>query len=208
VREVDSATPQVHYIDTTAVSPLTAAVGGNVSISATLVGAGTGPVEYHWVAVSDGTPVLDSGPLTVQMTGGAAAVPPYSALPTAEPGNYTCVLRVTSQSPVRESLRACYGVLAAPPQEITIDLPGLPAGAVPLTLVRVPAGSFLMGRTPGEPYSQLAEDYQHEVDIGHDFYLGKYELTQAQWYALMTTQPWQDTPRVPSDPNAPAAYFT
>ena len=105
-------------------------------------------------------------------------------------------------------MHACYGTLAGSPEEFVIKLSSLPQGAVPLTLVRVPAGSFLMGRYPDEPYSYDGEGYQHQVDIGYDFYIGKYELTQAQWQALMGTAPWQSAYGVVSDPNRPAVYFT
>jgi formylglycine-generating enzyme required for sulfatase activity len=68
---------------------------------------------------------------------------------------------------------------------LIIDLPG----GVPLTLVRVPAGTFMMGRYPDERNSYDTEDPQHQVTISQDFYLGRYELTQQQWLALMGSWP-------------------
>lgn len=65
--------------------------------------------------------------------------------------------------------------------EMTIMLPG----DVPLVLVRIPAGTFLMGRYPGEQDSLSDEDPQHSVTISQDFYMGKYEVTQQQWLAVM-----------------------
>lgn len=70
-------------------------------------------------------------------------------------------------------------------EEITITLPG----DVPLVLVRIPAGSFLMGRYSGEQSSDANEDPQHTVTIAYDFYMGKYEVTQAQWLAVMGSWP-------------------
>ncbi len=67
-----------------------------------------------------------------------------------------------------------------PPAEVTILLPG----GVPLVLVRIPAGSFQMGSPDTERSRWYAEGPVHTVTI-YDFYMGKYELTQAQWLAVM-----------------------
>ncbi len=70
-------------------------------------------------------------------------------------------------------------------EEITIPLPGLPAGAKPLVLVRIPAGTFQMGSPEGERSRRTNEGPAHEVTLSSDYYLGKYEVTQAQWQAVM-----------------------
>ena len=93
-------------------------------------------------------------------------------------------------------------------EEIVINLPNLPQGALPLTLVKIPAGSFMMGRYAGEVDSRSDEDPQHQVNIGYEFYIGKYELTKAQWQALMGTTPWQGQSYVLDDPNSPAIYVS
>lgn len=54
-----------------------------------------------------------------------------------------------------------------------------------IALVLIPAGSFLMGSTNGDAHEQPV----HRVTIGKPFYLGKYEVTQAQWTALMGNNP-------------------
>ena len=46
-----------------------------------------------------------------------------------------------------------------------------------------------MGRYDGEVSGNDNEDPQHAVDIAYDFYMGKYEVTQAQWLALMGAWP-------------------
>lgn len=78
---------------------------------------------------------------------------------------------------------------------LEIPLPILPAGARPLRLVRIPAGSFLMGNT-GQPRDQscscsncACEEPRHQVNIGYDFYMGETEATQAQWQAIMGSNP-------------------
>ncbi len=50
----------------------------------------------------------------------------------------------------------------------------LPSG-VTMEMVSIPAGSFQMGRYPGEQDSFDREDPQHQVNIGYQFYMGKTE---------------------------------
>lgn len=70
---------------------------------------------------------------------------------------------------------------ASDPEELTIDLPG----DVHLVMVRIPAGTFEMGSPDSERGRSSNEGPQHQVTISEDFYLGKYEVTQAQWQAVM-----------------------
>jgi formylglycine-generating enzyme required for sulfatase activity len=53
-----------------------------------------------------------------------------------------------------------------------------------IEFVWCPAGTFMMGRYPGELDSEDWEDPQHEVTISRGFWMSKYEVTQAQWKAL------------------------
>lgn len=69
--------------------------------------------------------------------------------------------------------------------EITVALPG----GVPLVLVRIPAGTFQMGAPSGERGASAEEQPLHQVTLTQDFYIGKYEVTQAQWKAVMGTNP-------------------
>ncbi len=72
---------------------------------------------------------------------------------------------------------------------ITIDLPNLADGAKPLEMVRIPAGTFIMGSPSSERSRGFYEGPQHEVTISKAFYLGKYEVTQAQWEAVVGNNP-------------------
>jgi len=73
--------------------------------------------------------------------------------------------------------------------EIIIPLVNLPAGAKPLVMVEINAGNFMMGCYPGEQDSYSDEAPQHQVNIGYQFYMGKYEITQAQWLAVVGSWP-------------------
>ena len=83
--------------------------------------------------------------------------------------------------------------------EETIMLPG----NVPLVLVRIQAGTFMMGATANEQDSWDSEP-QHQVTLTQAFWLGKYELTKRQWTAVMGTTPWSGLSSVLDDPDSPA----
>jgi len=53
-----------------------------------------------------------------------------------------------------------------------------------LSLVLVPAGTFMMG-SPQSEKDRLNDETQHEVTLTNSFYMGKYEVTQEQWEAVM-----------------------
>ncbi len=69
--------------------------------------------------------------------------------------------------------------LAQANDETTIELPG----GVPLEMVWIEPGRFTMG-------SPEVGVTPREVTISQGFYLGKYEITQEQWQAVMGTSPW------------------
>jgi len=87
------------------------------------------------------------------------------------------------------------------PVEREVDL----SGGEKLTMVLIPPGEFLMGSPEAERQQALKEagarNYswgiegipteapQHRVKITQPFYLGKYEVTQAQWEAVMGNNP-------------------
>jgi formylglycine-generating enzyme required for sulfatase activity len=94
------------------------------------------------------------------------------------------------------------------PNEIYISIPNLPVGAKPLMMVEIPSGSFMMGRYPGEIHSNDKEDPQHQVDIGYGFYMGKFEITQAQWEAMMDRWPGGVPRRYGVGNDYPAYYIS
>lgn len=61
--------------------------------------------------------------------------------------------------------------------------------SIGMELVLIPSGSFMMGAPDNEKDSAQDERPQHQVTISKDFYLGKYEVTQAQWKAIMGDNP-------------------
>lgn len=77
-----------------------------------------------------------------------------------------------------------------PPRELTLDL----GEGVSLELVYIQPGTFIMGgesKTDGRFH--CVEVPEHEVEITRGFYLGKYEVTQAQYEAVTGTNPSKST---------------
>jgi formylglycine-generating enzyme required for sulfatase activity len=89
-----------------------------------------------------------------------------------------------------ESYRTTYraAVTATNPpidgREVTFTLPG----GVPLVMIGVRAGSFQMG-SPTTERGRSDDETLHTVTLTKDYYVGKYEVTQAQWQAVMGSNP-------------------
>lgn len=60
--------------------------------------------------------------------------------------------------------------------------------SIGMAFVLIPAGSFVMGAVPNFGGAS-DETPQFKVLISQPFYLGKYEVTQAQWEAVMGSNP-------------------
>ncbi len=70
----------------------------------------------------------------------------------------------------------------------TILLPG----DVPLEMVWIPPGSFMMGSPEDEQGRLDSEGPQREATIPEGFWMSKYPITQAQWQAVMGNNPSRD----------------
>jgi formylglycine-generating enzyme required for sulfatase activity len=118
---------------------------------------------------------------------------PFIAVDKSEPKHL--VMKVTRAHFERKGLQAGKTpapVTVTPPQErktparkpvesFTDDLNG-----IPLEMIFVPGGSFKMGSPNGEGDDN--ERPQHDVTV-QDFYIGKYQITVAQWQAVMSNNP-------------------
>jgi len=60
---------------------------------------------------------------------------------------------------------------------------------VTMEFAKIPAGTFIMGWLDDGILRAPAEQPLTEVTISHDFHLGKFEVTQAQWQAVMGSNP-------------------
>ncbi|MCE9557029.1 MAG: SUMF1/EgtB/PvdO family nonheme iron enzyme [Planctomycetes bacterium] len=60
--------------------------------------------------------------------------------------------------------------------------------SIGMKLVLVAPGEFIMGSPPGEP-ERTAEEVQHRVKISKPFYIGMFEVTQAEYLRVMGNNP-------------------
>src|SRR5260221_12694803 len=58
-----------------------------------------------------------------------------------------------------------------------------------MEFVKIAPGEFLMGCSTGDIDCGDDERPQHRVQIAKTFEIGKYEVTQAQWQAVMDSNP-------------------
>jgi formylglycine-generating enzyme required for sulfatase activity len=70
--------------------------------------------------------------------------------------------------------------------------------SIDMEFVFIPAGSFFMGSDKKIKNVKKEEIPRHYINISNDFYIGRYEVTQAQWTAVMG-----DNPSVFSHPDNP-----
>jgi formylglycine-generating enzyme required for sulfatase activity len=81
----------------------------------------------------------------------------------------------------------------------------LPPNAKPLEMVLLPAGTFQMGSPGSDPDRRPEAEWPpHQVTISRPFLIGRYEVTQAQWEAVMG-ESFFESKLVRKGPNFPAA---
>lgn len=78
-----------------------------------------------------------------------------------------------------------WGKVTGPVQSVIVHLEGLPDGARPLRLIRIPPGSFDMGSPANERARLPNEGPVRQVAISKDFFMGETEVTRAQWQTVM-----------------------
>jgi formylglycine-generating enzyme required for sulfatase activity len=90
-------------------------------------------------------------------------------------------------------------------KEKTVKLPG---DQVEMEFVWIEPGTFTMGSPATESGRFKDEGPQHQVRLTTGFWLAKYELTQAQWQAIMGSRPWSGQDYVQENPNHPATHIS
>ena len=108
--------------------------------------------------------------LTLNQVGVSISVPSSS---NVMPSKSTTSPQATSSSP-------------ATPSGSVISIPV--KDSVSIEMVKVEAGTFTMGATKGM-YNSGIEKPAHKVTLTQNYYIGKYEVTQAIWEAVMGDNP-------------------
>jgi formylglycine-generating enzyme required for sulfatase activity len=84
----------------------------------------------------------------------------------------------------------------------------LPRGAT-MEFVWIEPGTFTMGSPESDTLAAPDERPQHQVTLTEGFYLGRYEITQEQWQAVMGAPgPWKGRASVQVSANGPASYLS
>ncbi len=113
--------------------------------------------------------------LTLNQVGGASAsTPSTSSTSNVIPSKSTSSPQTTSSSPTT-------------PSGSVISIPV--KNGISIEMVKVEAGSFMMGAPPEIENSCKEEKMVHRVTLTNDYYLGKYEVTQALWKTVMGNNP-------------------
>jgi len=86
---------------------------------------------------------------------------------------------------LRDARSKLDNLIHEPGEQTVVHLPG----NILLKLVYIPAGNFLMGSPDSEKDRSRDEGPRHRVTISRGFWMGKYEVTQAQWRIMMGSNP-------------------
>ncbi len=81
-------------------------------------------------------------------------------------------------------------------------------GEVPLVMIDIPGGTFMMGCRSGGGYLPPPEGPIREVTLTNNFQIGQFEVTQAQWVSVMGTKPWSGFSDVADEPDAAAVNIS
>jgi formylglycine-generating enzyme required for sulfatase activity len=128
---------------------------------------------------------------TQEKGGVVAPKPKPTPKPTSSPQSSSQPTRRNpSKSPSRAKSRQVPCEARSPTRgtgrERSVDL----GSGVKLEMVEIPPGSFCMGSTNARGWLPSDDTKPvHRVTIGYSFYMGKYEVTQAQWRAVMGNNP-------------------
>jgi formylglycine-generating enzyme required for sulfatase activity len=149
--------------------------GNSASVLRSAYRYGFPPVTRHyWVGFRVvAVPRSDSNPASSTVS--QATLPPNPPLPLHTFDFVNVTLDSSGKLKSREAKSA---------NAYTEDLSG-----VKLEMVAIPPGEFMMGSPETEVGHFEKEGPQHRVRINYWFYMGEFEVTQAQWRAVMGTSP-------------------
>ena len=79
--------------------------------------------------------------------------------------------------------------------------------SVGMELVLIPPGQFKMG-SPANEADRVEDEGQVTVRLTQPWYVGKTEVTQQQWFAVMGTRPWMGKDNVKDGDDYPATWLS
>ena len=150
---------------------------------------GASPItSWHWL-FGDGAESTDQDPYHI-----------YNAA-----GTYNVSLEVTTAKGSSTELKLAF-IHVNEPEAGAVQTVFLP-GDVPLDMLWMPSGTFMMGSPDTEQDRASHEGPRHSVTVG-GFWMARYELTKRQWQAVMGTTPWEGQPYIQDYPESPAVYVS
>ena len=196
-----TGTPTVTQAATTYTYTVTDAASATATLSFTLTVMAPPMLSFGAATIADQHYTQDATipALLLPAATGGSAPRTYSLSPALPAGlHFTPSTRVVEGTPTETQAATTYTytvtdaanatatlsftlTVVAPPAEVT--------NSVGIELVLIPAGTFQMGTPESDETGTDHERPVHQVTISSPFYLGKYEVTQAQWRAVMGTNP-------------------
>ena len=92
------------------------------------------------------------------------------------------------QRPLSTFLLIAGVIFLSLPEHLQAQQPKEITNSIGMKLVLIPKGTFMMG-SPESEQGRFENETQHEVTISKDYYLGVYEVTQAQYENVMGKNP-------------------
>ena len=205
----NQVTRELNGTPTSSLSPtpytytVTDATGATATLIFSLtVSASTLPVSFGGATIADQRYTQNTAitPLTLPAATGGTAPLTYSlspALPAAllfYPSTRVLSGTPTSPQPATPytyTVTDATGTTASLTFNLSVEgtLPTL-TNSLGMEFVLIPAGTFQMGSPTTEP-GRDSDETLHTVTLSQPFYLSKHEVTQAQWQAIMGSNPSQ-----------------
>jgi formylglycine-generating enzyme required for sulfatase activity len=151
-------------------APVSQQVLAGVSAVFTVQAAGRAPLSYQWY--KDGAKLVASA----RVSGVDAATLTIANVAEEDVGAYT--VEVWND----------WGLETSPPAGLSLGVPGF---------VWIPPGTFTMGSPSGEQDRDSGEGPETVVTLTRGFWLGRYEVTQAEYESVMGSNPsyWKEATR-------------
>lgn len=112
----------------------------------------------------------------------------------------------TPASAIRRLSKCLFLAVWVPLSAFANDMTLTLSDGVEMGLVWIGPGEFAMGGARPLPHEPRGAKVQVRLSTG--FYLGRTEITQQQWVAMMDSRPWVGRPHVVEDPRRPAVFFS
>ena len=151
------------------------------------------PVGQHtYIVASDGyeseegmVKLKASAPSDLQIRLSKEAVAAASNANDVLQDNVSTSSTSSSQSAPTSSSFSSTSSVSSGSNEISIPV----KNGISIDMVKVETGTFMMGATSEKQNSYDDEKPVHQVTLTNDYYMGKYEVTQALWQAVMGSNP-------------------